>query len=255
MGFHKLKIFFLLVYLFSYGTVAFAAMTCSVTTSCSSPGVVVFRMSSTGNAHAELPSESNYPQLVCCTGVTGLANSCSGTYGVVLRLSGTTNAHVEENTQSTGAYNGNNACLSVSAGTVTIGYQNNNCTGFDTTVASLSQTPTNAHAGSAGDYARKVCATVSASGGGFCSNFSCGGGSGLGFNPNDPKSVEQIKKAKEEILKIADFNKDGEVDILDLSILLFYLDERDSPGTYDLNSDGKVNFVDVSILFYYWTVF
>lgn len=117
----------------------YAALTCSVTTVCNSPNVVIFRMSNTTNAHAELPSQSNYSQLVCCSGVTGLGNSCSGTYAVAAKLSGTTNAHVQQNTYANYA---NNACISVpSGGSVSIGYQANNCTGYDTTLASSRQPP------------------------------------------------------------------------------------------------------------------
>ncbi len=249
MGFHKIKILLLIAIAFSYAGAVFASMSCSVTTSCASPGVVVFRMGSLSNAHAELPSENNYSQLVCCTGVAGLANSCSGTYGTVLRLSGLSNAHVEENTESTAAYNGNDACLSVPSGTVTIGYQNNNCTGFDTTVASITQTPTNAHAGDASAYTRKICATVVVpSTINPCGNISCSTGNGL--NNVIPS------KTQEEILRIADFNNDGRIDILDLSILLYHIDRvEDAYSIYDLNKDGRVNFIDVSILFYYWTSF
>lgn len=153
---------------------AYAALSCSVSTTCTSPDVVVLRMASTANSHAELPSQSNYSQLVCCGAVSGLSNSCANTFGVALRLSGATNAHVEENTQSTTVYNGNNVCLSVSSGTVTIGYQNNNCSGFDATLASISQTPINAHVGDSSAYTRKVCATVTTSTSNLCSNIVCG---------------------------------------------------------------------------------
>lgn len=129
-------------------------LSCSVTTDCSS-GTVIFRMSNTTNAHAQLPSQSSYTQLVCCSGVTGLSNSCSGNYATVLKLSGTTNAHV----QQTGSY-ANSACISVPAGgNVSVGYQASNCTGYDTTVASMSGA-TNAHVGSSTAYTTKICATA-----------------------------------------------------------------------------------------------
>src|SRR5258708_1237348 len=154
--------FFSFVFFFLAET-AFAALSCTVSASCSG-GIVVLRIASTSNSHSELPSQSNYANLLCCSGVTGLSNSCSGTYAVALRLAGATNAHVEENTQSTAAYNGNDACLSVpSGGTVSIGYQDNNCNTFDTTLASISQTPTNAHIGDANAYTRKVCGSASSS--------------------------------------------------------------------------------------------
>jgi hypothetical protein len=53
---------------------------------------------------------------------------------------------------------------------------------------------------------------------------------------------------------IADFNCDGRVDLLDLSIFLFYIDEPGTPpAVYDLNSDGVLNLKDISIIFYYWS--
>jgi hypothetical protein len=53
---------------------------------------------------------------------------------------------------------------------------------------------------------------------------------------------------------IADFNCDGYVDLLDLSIFLFYYKHSGMPATtYDLNSDGVLNLKDISIIFYYWS--
>ncbi len=138
---------------------AFAGtLTCTVTTSCPS-GTVVFRMQATSNAQAELAGQSNYTQLVCCSGVTGLGTACSGTFATVLKLSTTTNAHAEQNSESNYA---NDVCLSVSSGSVTIGYQASNCTGYDTTLASISGT-TNAHVGDSSAYTTKVCGTAAAS--------------------------------------------------------------------------------------------
>jgi len=131
-------------------------LSCSVTTSCPS-GVVIWRMSGTSNAHAELPSQSNYSQLVCCSGVPGLSNSCTGTFATVLKLSRTTNAHVEQNTQTNYTHN---VCISVPAGgSVSVGYQANNCIGYDTTLGSMSG-PTNAHVGDSTAYTTKICATA-----------------------------------------------------------------------------------------------
>lgn len=53
--------------------------------------------------------------------------------------------------------------------------------------------------------------------------------------------------------RTADFNCDGYVDILDLSILLYYTDKASVDMTpYDLSQDGIVDLADISILFYYW---
>jgi hypothetical protein len=143
------------------GQTLFAAFSCSVATSCPT-GTVIWRLASTTNAHSELPSQSNpnYNQLICCSGIVGLGNACSGSFAVVAHLSSTTNAHAEESTFSNYP---ENICLQVpGSDTVTVGYQNTNCLGFDTTVASLSAS-TNAHVGSGTAYTRKICATVSQS--------------------------------------------------------------------------------------------
>src|SRR3989344_4614902 len=50
----------------------------------------------------------------------------------------------------------------------------------------------------------------------------------------------------------SDFNNDFTVDIIDLSILLYFLDEpRAEGGRFDLNSDSIIDLVVVSIMFYF----
>lgn len=136
-------------------------LSCSVTTSAACTDVVIYRMSSSSNAHAELPSQSNAAydsNVICCKNVIGLSNSCSGTFSAAVKLSSTTNAHAEQNNHSNYA---NNACLSVPVGgSVTVAYQASNCTGYDTTLGSLSST-SNAHVGDASAYTTKICATAS----------------------------------------------------------------------------------------------
>ncbi len=137
-------------------SIAHAALSCSLTTTCDAPNVIVLKLSSSTNAHAELPSQSNYAQFVCCSATT-LGTSCSATTtATFLKLSSTTNAHVEQNTQSNYA---NNACLSISTGTVSVAYQSSNCSGFDTTVASMEAT-TNSHVGGPSAYTTKICAST-----------------------------------------------------------------------------------------------
>jgi hypothetical protein len=105
-----------------------------------------------------MPSQSSYANLVCCTGDATLANTCSGTFQTFLKLSSTTNAHVERGTQSNYA---NSACLSLSTGTVSVGYQASNCTGFDTTILSMSTSAvTNSHVGDPSTYTTKVCGST-----------------------------------------------------------------------------------------------
>ena len=232
----------LLLFYFLFSSSAFAALTCSVTTTCSSPDVVMLRMSGTSNAHAELPSGSSYSQLICCSGLTGLANSCNNSYEILARLSGDNNAHVEENNQSTAAYNGRNACISLPSGQeITVSYEDGSCDASDTAVFSMSKSLTNAHVGGPDAYTRKVCVDSSpVAPGGPVSLFPGGTQEGI----------------REEALRTADFNVDGEVDIIDLSILLFHYEEGGPQvRRYDLNDSTVVDFPDASIVFYYWTAF
>lgn len=143
---------------FSY---TYAALSCSVTTAGACSGVVLLRMSGNTNAHAELPGQTNpnYGNaVVCCSSPSAIGNSCSGNFQTISRLSGITNAHAQETSVNT---YGASACLSdTSPGdTVTVGYQNANCTGYDTTLFSLSST-TNATIGDGNAYTRKVCGTI-----------------------------------------------------------------------------------------------
>ena len=51
----------------------------------------------------------------------------------------------------------------------------------------------------------------------------------------------------------ADFNCDTHVNIFDLSILLYYIEQPGSAfAPYDLSGDGKLDLTDISIMFYYW---
>ena len=163
----KYFILILLSVVFVSAPVYAGTLSCTVTTasSCTSgTDTIIYRMSSSSNAHAELPSQSNThydSTVVCCSGPVGLSSSCStGVHGVVLRLSGNTNAHGEENNQSNSNYNSHDACLSVpTGGNISIGY-GTDCTGYDTTIGSLSST-TNAHIGDPGSYPLKICGTAS----------------------------------------------------------------------------------------------
>lgn len=175
-------IFFFLICGF-FNNVNAGTLSCTVSTSCPS-GTVIYRMSGTDNAHAELASQSNYSQLVCCTGVTGLGNSCSGTFATALKLSGTSNAHAEQSSQSN---YGNSACVSVpEGGTVSVGYQSTNCSGFDTTLGSINAT-TNSHVGDGSAYTTKICAT--AVGGSGTLSFSISDNS-IGFGTLAPGAAQ-----------------------------------------------------------------
>ena len=56
-------------------------------------------------------------------------------------------------------------------------------------------------------------------------------------------------------LKTADENKDGKVNIVDFSIMLFWWNTKQAKGLgiADINGDGKVNIVDFSIMLFQWT--
>jgi len=149
-----------LLYPISY---LYAAISCSVTTAaaCTGGSVILLRMSGSTNAHAELPSQSNAnyaSNVVCCSSASSIGNSCTGNYEIFAKLSGVTNATTQE--ASVNTY-GTNACLSdTSIGDeITVGYQNTNCSGYDTTLFSLSSSD-NAHVGDGSAYTRKVCATI-----------------------------------------------------------------------------------------------
>lgn len=156
-----------LFFVLSFEHIAYAGtLSCSVTTAALCTGgtnTVILRMSGASNAHAELPSQATAAydsNVVCCSGVTGLSNACTAPSAVVLRLAGVTNAHSEQNSQANANYT-SNACISVpSGGTVSVGYQATNCTGFDTTLGSMFAV-TNAHVGNAAAYsAIQICGTA-----------------------------------------------------------------------------------------------
>ena len=56
-------------------------------------------------------------------------------------------------------------------------------------------------------------------------------------------------------LKTADLNKEGKVNIIDFSVLLFWWNTKQARGIdiADINNDGKVNIVDFSIMLFQWT--
>ena len=183
-----------LVSIFIPSSYIYAALSCSITTSAAcSGGTVMLRMSGSSNAHAELPGQSTSVynnNVVCCTGVTGLNNSCAlSNKATIAKLSSVTNAHVEQNTQTNYSQN---ACLSstYAGDIITIGYQANNCTGYDTTLFSMANTLTNSQVGIPTAYTNKVCAKVFSQSISFnISNLSAGFGyltsSGLRYATSD----------------------------------------------------------------------
>lgn len=66
------------------------------------------------------------------------------------------------------------------------------------------------------------------------------------LRPQEPEIVR--------ILKLCDFNGDGKCNIVDFSIMLYYMNKPISVASrYDLNSDNVIDIVDISILLFYWS--
>ena len=124
--------------------------------------VAILGISSTSNAHAALPGASTYANSIYCGGVSGIGNSCSGNSEIFAKLSGPSNAHVRSASEAPYP-GGNDACLSNSnsKATIVVDYKDDNCSGFDTAIASLAKFPTNAHIGDANAYPKKICASMS----------------------------------------------------------------------------------------------
>ena len=121
----------------------------------------IFHMSSRMNAHAELPSQTNYPYRVCCGGITGLGGSCTGPgpSESAINLSATYNAHAEKNTMANYA---NGACLSAPAGIIDCSYTTGACSSLGPNYACLGtiSADMNAHVSDCdgiGDYSEKIC--------------------------------------------------------------------------------------------------
>ena len=132
------------------------SLNCQVATACSN--ATIFKISSTTNAHAEVPSSTNYAYGVCCQG-SGFAvgNSCS-TGISVLKLSAATNAHVQIPSVNTYA---NDVCLSSPpAVLISCAYTTQDCisAGYDTCVATIPAN-TNAHVAdcTTDPYQTKIC--------------------------------------------------------------------------------------------------
>ena len=130
---------------------------CFVSNVCSD--TLAFRMSALKDAHAEIPSMSNYDYKVCCRSHNDiLSNSCSSPDVVLLHLSGATDAHVEKNTQSNYA---TKVCLSANAQTISCGYTTSNCLADETCLATISS-DTDAHAGDCvtQPFTNKICCKI-----------------------------------------------------------------------------------------------
>ncbi len=101
-------------------------------------------------------------------------------------------------------------------------------------------------------YPKLSAVAPSSGGGGPPSNPQPGGGGG--GSPYATSTFPIAPPLLPPAFQVADFNGDNRVDIIDLSILLYYYDECGSGiSRFDLNHSGCVDFPDVSILMYRWT--
>jgi hypothetical protein len=142
------------------------SFSCSIeqATSCSAGEKYLGLLNDTGgydNAHAEIYSNANYANSLCCSASTlTMTHTCAST---LIKLESTTNSHVEENTESNYAIS---ACLNVTGATVSCEYADTTCPASTVCVLSLlnadgeTSTRTNAHVGSCGAYDRKLCCGV-----------------------------------------------------------------------------------------------
>ncbi|KUK49842.1 MAG: hypothetical protein XD75_0167 [Parcubacteria bacterium 33_209] len=120
----------------------------------SASAVSVFNIHSLTGGHAELATQTNYSNKVCCEG-SSLSNECLGGTAV-LNLYDVTNAHVEKNTQT---YYSNSVCLSGLLKNITCSYASDCLTlGEDyVCLASIPAGDTNLHVGDCSAYSTKVC--------------------------------------------------------------------------------------------------
>ena len=131
-------------------------LTCYITSG-SCPGTTVFKIYDQAGGHAELASQLNYSNKVCCVG-TGISNSCSGYHDVALSLYSETDSHVEKDTESNYT---NDACLHSDTMPVTCDYSTDcSLLGPEFVCLSSISGDTNAHVGSCSVYTNKVCCMI-----------------------------------------------------------------------------------------------
>lgn len=113
-------------------------------------------------------------------------------------------------------------------------------------------------------YPTLSAAPAPSSGGAGGGSGGSGGGSFLVGNYTPGTSTRRLPPELEplvpptpcdnEVIQRIDLNYDCKVDLIDLSILLYYY-EQTGPGIarYDFNENSLVDFPDVSIMMFYWT--
>jgi hypothetical protein len=74
----------------------------------------------------------------------------------------------------------------------------------------------------------------------------------LGVLPG--RAFLRIIPLRPRCVRIGDLNCDGKINLTDLSIFLYFLNQpRQIASRYDINEDGVLDLRDISIMFYYWT--
>jgi hypothetical protein len=68
------------------------------------------------------------------------------------------------------------------------------------------------------------------------------------------KPLSELEKTQESLATRSDISGDGQINIVDFSILAYWVSRPYAPqaSSSDLNRDGKVDLVDFSIMAYYW---
>ncbi|MBW2976959.1 carboxypeptidase-like regulatory domain-containing protein [Candidatus Woesearchaeota archaeon] len=205
--------FIFLAALSGLGLARGALLNCGVeeAASCDSEGkTTIFKLSGTTNAHAEIPSLTNYPYSLCCES-SGLEISNSCETGIsILKLSDVTDAHVQKPSEDTYPFD---VCLYVDGMELSCQYQATCDEGY-MCVASI-YSDTNAHVtGCTDPYPIKVCC-----------------------NCNGPVSGN-VKNTEDEIVVGA------KIDIMQGSTLK-YSASTNSDGDYEINdvSCGTYNMV------------
>lgn len=91
-------------------------------------------------------------------------------------------------------------------------------------------------------------------GGGGGAGVAAGSGGGTGYIVTSTVAIPQVLTGNKN--NVADFDGDGRVNIIDLSILLSYYGQSCSisdASRYCLDHAGVIDFPDISILMYHWT--
>lgn len=76
----------------------------------------------------------------------------------------------------------------------------------------------------------------------------------LGFGLGVPYEKKKFEIPKIGFREIPDFNGDGRINIIDVSIMIYWYKKAVPAGFFaDLNQNGLVDMPDFSILVFYWT--